>query len=165
MLYAMTEKTTSQEVVAGAVVCPLCGSHEVLDFMLAPDRFHMRTELYKLTRCSSCSCIWVTNPPAPKEMSRHYDEDYHRAISAAGEGSAAIRWKGQRELISRYKHGGSILDIGCSSGGFLSTMQGPSWKLYGIEMELSTADRARKNTSAEVFVGDAMDAPLESGRF
>jgi SAM-dependent methyltransferase len=161
----LSEKAASEELLAGARICPLCGSRKVLDFMLAPDRFHMRTELYDLMRCSHCSCVWVANPPSPEEMSRHYDEDYHRAIAAAGEGSAAIRWKGQREAISKHKSGGSILDIGCSSGGFLSTMQGPSWKLHGIEMESSTAERARKNTGAEVFTGDALDAPFAPESF
>jgi 2-polyprenyl-3-methyl-5-hydroxy-6-metoxy-1,4-benzoquinol methylase len=154
---AITGKT-KQELHARPTSCPLCGSGEVSDFLLAPDRFHMRPELYDLTRCSSCSCVWLASPPTPQEMSRHYDEDYHEAITKAGEGDAEIRWKGSRELIARHKIGGSILDIGCSSGGFLSTMKSPAWKLYGIEMESSTAERARKNTGAEVFTGDAMDA-------
>ena len=92
---------------------------QVSKFMLAPDRFHMRTELYTLLRCATCSCVWVTIAPPPEEMANHYDEDYHRAIAAAGEGSAALRWRGQREAIAKHKSGGSILDIGCSSGGFL----------------------------------------------
>lgn len=159
------EKATSHEPLGGSSVCPLCDSHQVSEFMLAPDRFHMRTELYTLMRCATCSCVWVANPPSPEEMANHYDEDYHRAIAAAGEGSAALRWKGQREAIAKHKSAGSILDIGCSSGGFLSTMKGPSWKLYGIEMESSTAERARKNTGAEVFTGDAMDAPFAPESF
>lgn len=160
-----SEKAASQESIAGPGVCPLCGSREVMDFMHAPDRFHMRTELYTLMHCSHCSCVWLANPPSPEGMSRHYDADYHRAIVAAGEVSAGNRWQREREVISEYKSGGSVLDIGCSSGGFLSTMKGPSWKLYGIEMEHSTAERARKNTGAEVFTGDALDAPFAPETF
>jgi 2-polyprenyl-3-methyl-5-hydroxy-6-metoxy-1,4-benzoquinol methylase len=156
--HAMTETSNQGELQAGSTACPLCDSGKVSDFMLAPDRFHMRLDLYKLMRCLSCSCVWLANPPKPQEMSRHYDEDYHRAITAAGEGNAASRWKRFRELIERHRHGGAILDIGCSSGGFLSTMQGSTWQLYGIEMDASTAQRARKNTGAEVFTGDAMEA-------
>jgi hypothetical protein len=57
-------------------------------------------------------------------MGIHYDEDYHQVITAAGEGHADRRWQRQREIICRHKDGGTILDVGCSSGGFLSTMKG-----------------------------------------
>lgn len=145
--------------------CPICGSGKVLDLLVASDRFHLRKEMYRLVRCQSCSGVWLASPPKPEEMGRHYTEDYHNAIVAAGEGSAASRWKDQVKLISQYKPGGAILDTGCSSGGFLSTMKGSAWELYGIEMEESTAERARATTGAKVFVGDAVEAPFLPASF
>jgi len=145
--------------------CPLCGDGQVVHFISAPDRFHWRRDEYSLLRCSTCSCVWLTSPPKPEEMWLHYDEDYHRAIMAAGEKSAPSRWQRQRELISRHKKCGAILDIGCSSGGFLGTMKGESWKLCGIEMEATTAAKAKAATGAEVFVGDAVDAPISAESF
>jgi 2-polyprenyl-3-methyl-5-hydroxy-6-metoxy-1,4-benzoquinol methylase len=145
--------------------CPSCGGGNIRDLLQAPDRFHLRRELYRLVRCQSCQSVWQVNPPSPRAMGEHYTEDYHKAIVAAGEGSAESRWKDQVKLISREKSGGAILDMGCSSGGFLSTMRGPAWKLYGIEMEESTAVRAREATGAEVFVGDVMAAPFAPGSF
>ncbi len=150
---------------AQTAVCPICGGGDLGELLTAPDRFHLRKQMYRLVRCESCSGVWLASPPKPAEMGRHYTEDYHRAIMTAGEGSAASRWKDQVKLISQHKAGGEILDIGCSSGGFLSTMKGPTWKLYGIEMEESTADRARSTTGAEVFVGDAVAAPYLPGSF
>jgi SAM-dependent methyltransferase len=93
-------------------------------------------------------------------MGAHYDEGYHMVISAGGEGFAEVRWREQKELIYRYKRGGAILDIGCSSGGFLGTMRNGDWKLHGIEITAATADKAKSATGAEVFVGDAVDAPF-----
>jgi 2-polyprenyl-3-methyl-5-hydroxy-6-metoxy-1,4-benzoquinol methylase len=145
--------------------CPICGGGQLVDSLSAPDRFHLRKQMYHLLRCESCSGVWLENPPKPEEMGSHYTEDYHKAIVLAGEGSAASRWKDQVKLISEYKPGGAILDIGCSSGGFLSTMKGPAWELYGIEMEESTAERARATTGARVFVGDAVQAPFLPGSF
>lgn len=156
---------TPEEPVKRVPECPLCGSGEILDFLRAPDRFHLRRDEYHLLRCSSCSCVWLAGPPKPGEMSFHYSEDYHKAIVRGGEISASSRWRGHRELISRHKQGGAILDIGCSSGGFLSTMAGGRWKLYGIEMEASTAEKAKQRTGAEVFVGDALDAPFPAESF
>jgi 2-polyprenyl-3-methyl-5-hydroxy-6-metoxy-1,4-benzoquinol methylase len=154
-----------EETVKRVLECPLCGGGEIVDFLRAPDRFHLRRDQYRLLRCSSCSCVWLASPPKPAEMSVHYSEDYHKAIVRGGETSASSRWRGHRELISRHKQGGAILDIGCSSGGFLSTMAGGRWELYGIEMEASTAEKAKQITGAEVFVGDALDAPFPAESF
>src|SRR5271170_6122207 len=151
--------------VAKAAGCPICGSSQISLLLRAPDRFHLRKDIYSLVSCSSCRGVWLSSPPKRAEMGLHYSEDYHNAIVAAGEGSAASRWRDQVKLISQHKPGGAILDIGCSSGGFLSTMKSKNWQLFGIEMEESTAQRARANTGAEVFVGDAVDAPFLPGSF
>lgn len=148
-----------------ATACPLCGGVSVSGFLSAPDRFHLRREEYHLMRCKTCSIVWLTSPPKPEEMSLHYDQDYHRIISAGGEGSAENRWRAQRELILKYKQSGAILDIGCSSGGFLGTMRNSRWKRYGIEIAAATAEKAKLTTGAEVFVGDAVDAPFAPESF
>ena len=145
--------------------CQLCGGSQVVHYMTAPDRFHWRPNEYNLMRCSTCSYVWLASPPKPDEMWFHYSEDYHRVIMAAGEKSAASVWQRQRDVISGHKNGGAILDVGCSSGGFLGTMKGGSWKLYGIEMEASTAEKARAATGAEVFVGDVLAAPFPAESF
>jgi 2-polyprenyl-3-methyl-5-hydroxy-6-metoxy-1,4-benzoquinol methylase len=150
---------------ADADKCPLCGSREISDLLRAPDRFHWRPEVYQLLRCRNCECAWLPCPPAPEEMPLHYDQDYHNAIVAGGESSASERWQRHRRRISEYKKGGAILDIGCSSGAFLGTMKNDAWKLYGIELEASTAERAMATTGAEVFVGDVMDAPFAPESF
>ena len=157
---AETRENMAQETSPRPEACPICGCGQLADLLRAPDRFHLRKQMYRLIRCQSCHTVWLASPPKPEEMGRHYTEDYHKAIVTAGEGAAASRWKDQVKLISDYKAGGAILDTGCSSGGFLSTMKGPAWKLYGIEMEESTAERARVTTGADVFVGDVVAAPF-----
>jgi len=116
-----------------------------------------------MLRCSGCCCVWTADPPAPKNMAFHYGEDYHRAIRAGGERDAAARWKVPRRTIARYKKSGCILDIGCSSGGFLKTMNG--WSLHGIELDPKTAERARMNVSGDIFVGNALEAPFAQDTF
>jgi SAM-dependent methyltransferase len=150
---------------SGIGPCPICGATAVSRLLEAPDRFHLRTHMYTLARCSACTCVWLVNKPEPKEMAFHYDQDYHDAIVAAGEGSADQRWNEQRQVISRYKPGGTILDIGCSSGAFLSTLTPGEWRLYGIEAERSTAEKASAATGAEIFVGDAVEAPFSPETF
>jgi 2-polyprenyl-3-methyl-5-hydroxy-6-metoxy-1,4-benzoquinol methylase len=98
-------------------------------------------------------------------MGFHYSEDYHKAIVTAAEHNDGGRWQAHRALIARYKQGGAILDIGCSSGSFLAGMNNGLWKLYGIEMDSATAERAKLTSGAEVFVGDIMGAPFSASSF
>jgi SAM-dependent methyltransferase len=158
-------KDAAGEGVGSRERCPLCGWAGTHLFLKAPDRFHLRREDYGLLRCDSCGCVWLNAPPKPEEMGRHYSEDYHRAIAAAGETSAEQRWGRPRKAIQRYKSGGAILDIGCSTGGFLSTMRGEGWKLHGIEIAAATAETARAATGADIFVGDVLQAPFPPGSF
>lgn len=146
-------------------MCPLCGRIPAADFLSAPDRFHWRQEVFHLKRCAGCSYVWLDDPPKPEEMAPHYDEDYHKTIAQGGEGFADVRWCRQRKIVAHYSKGGAVLDVGCSSGAFLSTLRGGSWKLYGIERELSTAEQAKAASGAEVFVGDTDSAPFAPESF
>jgi SAM-dependent methyltransferase len=143
--------------------CPTCGTGVNADLLRAPDRFHWRPELYRLVRCQKCSYVRLVDPPAFEDLHLHYDEHYHRAIMAAGEGPG--RWARQHKVISSIKRGGALLDIGCSSGGFLAALAGAPWTLFGIEIEASAAERARRRTGAQVFVGDVVKAPFACATF
>ncbi len=144
--------------------CPICAHPDPKPWLTAPDRFHGRTKRYQLLRCASCSMVWLDDPPSPSEMGMHYGPDYDRTISEAAK--APQHWFGRRNEVLRLRPGGgAILDLGCATGGFLSTMQGPSWKLFGIEMSEEAASEARSRCAAEVFVGDILDAPFPPNSF
>jgi 2-polyprenyl-3-methyl-5-hydroxy-6-metoxy-1,4-benzoquinol methylase len=150
---------------APAGLCPACGSKDVVAWQEGPDRFHNRADVYQLLRCRDCSVVSLDNPPAPEQMDRHYGREYHNFITAAGEHSSP-RWQNYRRIVERYKRdGGSVLDLGCSSGSFLAAMAGPSWELHGIEISASVAEEARARTGADIFVGDVLEAPFAEGSF
>ncbi len=153
------------EQTHGVQACPVCGDLRIFGFMTAPDRFHLRQVRYTLLRCSSCSCIWLQNPPKPEEMGVHYSKDYHNVIVTNAENAGPKRWQTHRALIAQYKQEGAILDVGCSSGSFLASMNNGKWKLHGIEMDGLMAKRAMSNSESEVFVGDVMDAPFPPNSF
>jgi len=95
-------------------------------------------------------------------MFEHYGADYDRSVAAAGEDRD--RWRGRWEVLSQYKSGGIILDLGCSAGGFLAGLDN-SWTRYGIEMSQEVADKAQQKAGAKVFVGDILDAPFPQASF
>jgi len=108
--------------------------------------------------------VWLDSPPSQSEMGMHYGPDYDRIISAAARNPE--HWFERRDELRRLRPGGgAVLDIGCASGGFLSALAGPSWKLSGIEMSEAAATAARRRCGAEVFVGDILDAPFPPASF
>src|SRR4051812_13812630 len=93
------ERTSS----SSAMGCPLCGGLSVQPWLQAPDRFHGRTTLYELVRCSTCDLVWLLDPPTPEEMSFHYDRNYHELIENAGETEIERRWHRERSTILSLK--------------------------------------------------------------
>jgi SAM-dependent methyltransferase len=143
--------------------CPICADPNPIPWLAAPDRFNGRRTQYQLLRCRACSVVWLNDPPSKFEMGNHYGSDYDRAIATASQ--SPDHWLPRRQELSRLKSGGAVLDLGCGTGAFLSTLQGPSWNLYGIEMSEEAAREARKRCGAEVFVGDVLDARFPAGSF
>jgi SAM-dependent methyltransferase len=97
-------------------------------------------------------------------MHLHYTAAYHKLISAAGD-SPARRWKARRADLLQHKGGGTLLDLGCSSGSFLQFMGRESWELYGIEMSPDNAKTAQARCGPQVFVGNIVDAPFPAEQF
>lgn len=139
--------------------CPVCGQAGAREWLRAPDRLHGRQECYVLVRCQVCSLVWLSNAPRLEDMSNHYTDAYHRLISGSGENSPG-RWQDRMETLERLKKSGTLLDLGCSSGGFIGLLRREAWKLYGIEMSADCARRAEQRTGAHVFVGNIPDAPF-----
>jgi SAM-dependent methyltransferase len=96
-------------------------------------------------------------------MGIHYGVDYDLSVAAAG--AKLDRWRDRCATLSSHKSCGTILDLGCSSGGFLAALKPSAWKLYGIDMSQAVADQARTATGADVFVGDILDAPFPPASF
>jgi 2-polyprenyl-3-methyl-5-hydroxy-6-metoxy-1,4-benzoquinol methylase len=157
------EDSPTENVSASPGSCPACGHDGAENWLRAPDRFHGKPQFHQLMRCRKCSLVWLENPPSPEEMGYHYGPDYDRTIAGAGE--YPNHWSGRREALLRYKSGGAILDLGCSSGGFLTSMKSPAWKLSGIEMSDAVAKKAEARCGARVFVGDILDAPFAPESF
>lgn len=143
--------------------CPVCGKVGPREWLRGPDRFHGRREPYTLLRCGGCSLVWLSDPPRPAEMYRHYTEAYHNLIAAAGDNPA--RWAFRKEVVAKHKQSGALLDLGCSSGAFLAYMRGAGWQLSGIEMSADEAKVAAAKSGASVFVGDIPDAQFAPQSF
>lgn len=149
---------------SNAATCAACGHGAAREWLRAPDRLHGRKEQYTLLRCPACSLVWLSNPPEPAEMYRHYTDAYDKLISAAGENSPG-RWRDRNSALAPHKQSGALLDMGCSSGAFLQSLPGKNWELFGIEMSAESAKQAQAKSGANVFVGNILDAKFSPSSF
>jgi 2-polyprenyl-3-methyl-5-hydroxy-6-metoxy-1,4-benzoquinol methylase len=60
---------------------------------------------------------------------------------------------GRDELCPPFVEGGTLLDIGCGAGGYLSAMKALGWKVMGIDPSPQAARIARENYEVPVKVG------------
>ncbi|HZQ66951.1 MAG TPA: class I SAM-dependent methyltransferase [Terriglobales bacterium] len=144
--------------------CPACNGRGAKPFLRSRDYFFLREALYTVVRCPDCHLGWLENAPQAEEMSSHYGNDYDEVITAPGD-LYPHHWDVVRNKLLQYVQGGSILDLGCSSGSFLRSLKGQGWKRYGIEMSKAVAEQARVSAGAEVFVGDVLDASYAENTF
>lgn len=144
--------------------CPGCKNTSIVDYLMAPDRFHGRAIPYQLVRCRNCTLVWLVDPPRIEEMAHHYSQEYDRNIAAAGDNSPG-RWRNRKKTLIQHKQRGAILDLGCSSGAFLKALGSKEWDLYGIDMSIESAKRAQAESGTKVFVGDILDGPFPHSTF
>lgn len=60
---------------------------------------------------------------------------------------------GRDELCPPFVEGGTLLDIGCGAGGYLSAMKALGWKVLGIDLSPQAARIARESYGIPVKVG------------
>jgi SAM-dependent methyltransferase len=153
-------KLSADANLADHNVCPCCEGNRFRLWMQAPGLFEAKDRRYDLLRCAACFHTWVGNPPSPDEMVSYYGPEYHESVGSTGE-KTTWRWRRQLGVISRFRTCGAILDIGCSSGGFLAYLRGGAWQLFGIEASEEAAEKARVITGGRIVSGDVVDADLE----
>lgn len=126
-----------------------------------PDDYPRHTghpELPRLLRDAGPSVRWAL---ATRLGYRHLD---------TSDANVAVRFRARcsmRRIIEHFPPWvgeGRLLDVGCATGKFLRLMTAVGWRVAGIEIDAAAAAKARA-VSAEIFVGDPVDAPFTSSSF
>lgn len=121
--------------------CPLCGGNESPPFL--------RKNELQLVRCSACGMIFA-NPVALEMASGgFYDaagDEYLTADKLAGD-YADVRFDRELRLFHNHSPGGSVLDVGCSSGGFLYQLNKRfpmTYEVLGTDVSRAPLEHAEK---------------------
>ncbi len=148
--------------------CPLCGG------------FDSSQEQFRLTgwlqRCQGCDMVFSESAAIPgtlyEEAFSDTDHFYHRyadegekLLTGAGT-HIAWGWRQFFRTVPIPHGGGRILDIGCSTGVFLSEAKRRGWSnVEGIEISPSAAAFARRLLQCDVHEMPLESANLPSERF
>lgn len=136
--------------------CNLCGSAASA---------HLFTKSgFDLVRCGSCELVYVSKPPSGDELQKLYsfESGYQKELVDDPISTAFHHDEAARNLALLQKHArpGRLLDVGCSTGLFLTAAKQAGWQARGVEYSADSSRVAR-----EVYGQDVVTGALEPGMF
>ncbi|MCL6258401.1 methyltransferase domain-containing protein [Aquiflexum sp. TKW24L] len=121
--------------------CPLCKSGLFLNHAELCD-FSISKENFMLCKCTSCNLIFTNPRPDKISIGKYYESEDYISHHNKSTNIVNIIYKWVRNItlkkkvswLNNYSHKkGSLLDIGCGTGEFLSLAKKNGWKISGIE--------------------------------
>lgn len=121
--------------------CPVCAEPNAFAFLAKNG--------LQLVRCVRCSMIYANPVAAGMASGAFYDQAGHEYLAADKLESdyAPVRFARELRLFRKYCRRGSVLDVGCSSGGFLYQLNLRhlnDYKILGTDVSGPPLDHAEK---------------------
>jgi 2-polyprenyl-3-methyl-5-hydroxy-6-metoxy-1,4-benzoquinol methylase len=136
--------------------CPLCAGTDL----------KRRWEIgdYLITKCKGCSLTFVKNCVTSEDLVDHYASFTDDTYRDANVECLNFYFNKLGDMIrKRFPRPGKLLDIGCSRGWFLDTMQ--DWECHGNEIAEECAMTAREKHGDRIFIGPFDQYPMREGYF
>ncbi len=117
-----------------APACPYCGGASSAH-LAAPDINRQVSEtVFHLRHCDSCGLFFLADPPA--DLGPYYTSDYHFIPKDRAALEPHLPPQNFKiELLSRFRQGGRLLEIGPSIGQFCALAQRAGFAVSAIEMD------------------------------
>ena len=136
------------------ISCNLCGNPNAVPIIRdVPDLLlHRDGVSATFVKCTSCGLVYQNPRPTLAEMTAHYPPDYESYAPEPDAGNSS--WLLRQEIrygiakrcrcVTRYKHAGRLLDVGCATGFFLQGIRNiGNWEPYGVEINERVAHIAQ----------------------
>ena len=120
--------------------CPLCGGGE---YKVILSKCGLR-----VVRCLGCSMVYANPAPVPMASGDYYDNSatgYYLSEAKLRSDYADVRFDRELRLFRRHCPSGAVLDVGCSSGGFLNQLKKRfpgDYEVLGTDVSGSALDYA-----------------------
>lgn len=145
--------------------CHICGNARLESIQDGVrDQEYGAPGTYSWIRCAGCHLVKLDPMPDNRVLALAYPEHYHAYATPQSAISRRLilgaTKKNAQGLARRLPPGGSVLDVGCSTGDLLTEIGAlGDFKLFGVEYKPSAAETARQR-GIHVWQGDFEDAAI-----
>lgn len=107
---------------------------------------------------SEDNIIFLDPHPTDTELKNFYNEEYKRGAYRHYAENHLIKEFTALSRINLFKNiinKGLLLDVGCSSGGFIESALSKGYEAYGLEMSSEAIKKAKQSIKKRITLGDA----------
>lgn len=134
------------------IECPVCGhaEYETVYQSYQETGFTLGRILANFVVCMNCWFMYQNPRPRFDTLDKHYSESEQASGSVYHDARKdSCHAEKQRSRLAFYKkyfdeiNNGSLLEVGCSTGDFLFSLDLPGWNLTGLEPSLKAVSQAK----------------------
>jgi SAM-dependent methyltransferase len=124
-----------------ADACPACDSRSTRTLYARA----LRGREWSLAHCQRCGQHFTSPIPTKDDINSFYVNDYHAQLRRPGAAEAAFGPKYRRyaDTLARHLPAGRVLDVGCSTGLLVRTLQDRGYEAEGVELNERSAEWGR----------------------
>lgn len=126
---------------------------------------------FKIYKCLKCSLFFQHPVPSKQKLGQLYEKIYKKELNLPL-AEEAFEYKDERQENARIKEiekfikRGALLDVGASTGFFVSTVNKKrNWKAIGIELSAEAVKKAKQLYSVKLIQGEITDPKIKDERF
>jgi len=133
--------------------CPVCGFGS-FRLVFEPD----------IVQCGECQVLFRNPRPTQAEICRSYDFGSNYAEWQKDDSRRRPMWQRRLDLLTRFKKGGNILDVGAGDGHFLDVARAGGFATYGTEVSATGAGYAEER-GHHLLLGQLKDIDFKGMTF
>ncbi len=183
-----TMKTENSQSETDLSTCPLCDAKGIFSHQ-GRDILYNKKEIYTYMKCTRCDAEYQHPMPDLETINTFYPDVYYEEVTRKKKHSlikkSVLKYKYNYShfqipffyrllapITSLFRYKSSIpfvpgsrgLDIGCSNGQYISSMNKLGWKFEGVEFNSVAVDLCHK-AGLKVFHGELKAANFEKNSF
>ena len=151
--------------------CPVCSDTN--------PRQRYQITRFQILECPGCAQIYLYPLPSPEEIQEMFAQLYTTGDGSVPElksyygfcyddepGNPLVQlYESWLAEIEKHRRPGTILDVGCGTGLFLSAARRRGWEPFGIDDSEEATSYARDHFGLDLWVGDFADFSSEGRKF
>lgn len=146
---------------AERIDCPHCRNAAALCLRAKDLNHRIDDSIFDYYRCGTCGLIFLH--PVPADLGKYYETAYPpysipKSAAELEQASGTVRWR--VEYVKRYAHGGRLLEIGPSYGGFAYEAVKAGFQVDAIEMDGKCCEFINRNIEGAraIHTGNVVEA-------